>query len=111
MNLERYELYRSTVQAIPTLDGEDANSLAWRAWLGDWSSRQELIERHLWLVVELAERLRAGKNEAQARLVAEGNRVLVRAAEVYRPWRDGDFAGYARNLLTAEMAEEALPAA
>lgn len=111
MNLERFELYRSTVQGIPTLDGAGANSLAWRAWLGDWGSRQELIERHLWLVVELAGRLRAGDTRAQALLVAEGNRVLVRAAEVYRPWHDGDFTGYARDMLSAEMEEDTLPAA
>ncbi len=111
MNLERFELYRSAVKGIPTLDAEGANSLAWRAWLGDSGSRQELIERHLWIVVELAERLRAGNPDGQTRLIAEGNRVLVRAAEVFRPWLDGDFTEHARNLLFVEMNQEALPTA
>ena len=111
MNLERFELYRSAVQGIPTLDTEDAKTLAWRAWLGDSGSRQELIERHLWMVVELAERLRAGDCPGQARLVAEGNRVLVSAAEMFRPWLDGDFTEYTKRLLFVEVAQEALPTA
>ncbi len=111
MNAEKYDLYRSTIRSFPPLAAEDASSLAWRAWLGDRESRQELVERHLWMVIELAERLRAGDVQVQVQLIAEGNRVLVHAAGMFRPWLDGEFADYARNLLLSEIEKEALPMA
>jgi len=111
VNLDKYAVYRETVRSLPGLSARDARALAWKACLGDRESRQELIERHLWLVVEMAERLHAGDALGAALLVADGNRILVRAAETYRPWQDGDFTEYASELLVSEMGKEALPAA
>lgn len=110
MRPELIDAYLSSVREIPELAPEDAASLGWLSWSGDRAARQELIERHLWLVVEMAERLRPG-GSAQADLISEGNVALVRAAETYRPWEDGEFAGFAEDFLLREIGKEVLPAA
>ncbi|MEK7476773.1 MAG: sigma factor [Candidatus Coatesbacteria bacterium] len=110
MGPEPIDAYLSSVREIPELAPDDARSLGWLSWSGDWAARQELIERHLWLVVEMAERLRPG-GSAQADLIVDGNVALVRAAEVYRPWQDGEFGAYAEEYLLREIGKEVLPAA
>ena len=105
------QAYCKTVREIPELAPEDTWSLAWLSWSGDRAARQELIERHLWLVVELAERLRPGDLLRMPRLVVDGNRALIEAAERYRPWQDGDFSEYAREALLMHVGKEVLPAA
>jgi DNA-directed RNA polymerase sigma subunit (sigma70/sigma32) len=110
MRPELIDAYLGSVRDIPELAPEDARSLAWLSWSGDRAARQELIERHLWLVVEMAERLRPG-GAAQGDLIAEGNVALVRAAEAYRPWQDGEFGAYAEEFLLREIGKEVLPAA
>lgn len=108
----RLDLYQSTVYSRPALSPADATDLAWRAWFGDQEAALELIERHLWLVLELAQRLRPFERQAPARLVAVGNRALVDAAESYRPWGvDGGFADFASDRLMESMTREALPTA
>lgn len=107
----RFDSYLNTVREIPELAPDDARQLAWLAWSGDRAARQELIERHLWMVVELAERLHPGEPSAFATLLIDGNRALVLAAESYRPWHDGDFVSYATDQLLVDMGKEALPAA
>jgi DNA-directed RNA polymerase sigma subunit (sigma70/sigma32) len=107
---QEIDSYLGTVRDIPELAPEDARSLGWLSWSGDRAARQELIERHLWLVVEMAERIRPGAG-AQADLITEGNVALVRAAEVYRPWQDGEFGCYAEEFLLREIGKEVLPAA
>ncbi len=108
---ERFETYLNTVREIPELAPDDARQLAWLSWSGDRAARQELIEHHLWMVVELAERLHPGEPGAFATLLIEGNRALVQAAETFRPWHDGDFPAYAMERLLLDMGKEALPAA
>jgi len=111
MEINRFDTYLNTVREIPELAPDDAHQLAWLAWSGDRAARQELIERHLWMVVELAERLHPGEAAPFAALLMEGNRALVQAAESFRPWHDGDFVSYATEQLLVDMGKEALPAA
>src|SRR5689334_2583950 len=90
------EEYLATVRALPELAPGAARSLAWRSWSGDRAARQALIERHLWMVVEQAVRLSPADRDRQNALIGAGNRVLVEAAERYRPWTDIDFGPFAR---------------
>ena len=106
-----YAEYRSAVGRLPQLDAGAAQALAWRMWLGDQKAKKELIECHLWLVIELVERLRPWQAAMVPELMKAGNCALVRAAGAYRPWQDGDFAQFARNVLLSQMSEEALPMA
>ena len=108
---DRFDTYLNTVREIPELAPDDAHQLAWLSWSGDGAARQELIERHLWLVVEMAERLHPGKPSAFASLLVEGNCALVQAAETFRPWHDGEFSAYAAERMLLDMGKEALPAA
>ena len=108
---DRLAAYIKTVRDIPELAPEDARSLAFLSWSGDRAARQELIERHLWMVLEMAERLRPGDAGRLPRLVAEGNRVLVHAAERYCPVSDGPFDACAREALFLRMEKGVLPAA
>lgn len=107
----RFDQYLSTIREIPELAPDDARQLAWLSWSGDQAARQELIERHLWMVVEMAERLHPGEPAAFSSLLVEGNCALVQAAESYRPWHDGEFSAYATERMLVDMGKEALPAA
>jgi DNA-directed RNA polymerase sigma subunit (sigma70/sigma32) len=99
ISTDRYEEYRKTVGSFGRLSPRESSRLAWSAWLGDWTARQELIERSLWLVLDWADEAGVGSSSAQVDLVVEGNRSLARAAETYRPWADGDFTAFARGRL------------
>lgn len=106
-----YLKYRSAVGRLPHLDAKAARALAWRIWLGDDAAKQELVESHLWLVIEMVEQLRPWRAGATAALMGAGNCALVKAVGQYRPWQDGDFAAFARDVLLKDLAEEILPAA
>jgi len=107
ISTDRYDEYRKTVGSLGRLSTRETSRLAWAAWLGDWTARQELIERSLWLVLDWADEAYVGSSSARIRLVEEGNRSLARAAETYRPWADGDFTAFARGRLP-EPARPAL---
>ena len=111
MSHAQFESYLKTVRDIPELAPEDARELAWLAWSGDRAARQELIEHHLWLVVELAERLQPRTTNRFAHLLAAGNRALMQAAEAYHPWHHGEFQPYAEEQLFLGMGKEGLPEA
>lgn len=102
------EAYFGTVRDLPVLAPEEARSLAWKSWSGDRAARQALIERHLWLVVDLAVRLAPGGGGRLTALLASGNQVLIEASERYRPWADGEIAEYLRDALFAGARKEAL---
>jgi len=109
MRLTTYQEYRKTVMAIPQMAVGDARELAWLAWKGDKEAKRELIERHLWIVVEVAERLRPWQVQSFESLVGVGNRALMRAVECYCPWNGRELEEHVREYLLVEMMKEALP--
>jgi len=106
-----YEEFKKAVRAIPPLTSEDAWELAWLAWHGDRESRRELVERHLWMVVDAAERLRPWQAQAFEPILQLGNLTLLRAAETYCPWDKREFSEFAWDALLTAMTREALPTA
>ena len=106
-----FEEFKKTVRAIAPLAPEDARELAWLAWRGDRECHRELIERHLWMVVDAAERLRPWQAQAFEPILKVGNLALIRAAEMYCPWDKREFSEFAWDALLTEMAGEALPTA
>lgn len=106
-----FEEFKKAVRAIPPLAQEDARELAWLAWRGDRDSRRELVERHLWMVVDAAERLRPWQVQAFEPILRIGNLTLLRAAETYCPWDKREFSEFAWDALLTEMTREALPTA
>jgi DNA-directed RNA polymerase sigma subunit (sigma70/sigma32) len=99
ISTDRFEVYRDAVRSMSKLSPGESSKLAWSAWLGDSKARRELIEKHLWLALESAEGGCNGDFPGLVRLVEEGNRSLARAAEVFRPWVDGDFTAFAQGRL------------
>lgn len=106
-----YEQYRKAVLAIPRLPEADARELAWLAWRGDRAAKREMVERHLWMVIEVAERLRPWQAQSFEKLVGSGNRALVRAADAYCPWDRREFSEFAWEVLLLGLNREALPTA
>jgi DNA-directed RNA polymerase sigma subunit (sigma70/sigma32) len=111
LNPNAYEQYRKAVLAIPRLPRESARELAWLAWKGDRDARRELVERHLWMVVDAAERLRPWQAQAFESLISVGNVSLVRAAESYCPWDRREFEEFAWDSLLIGLSREAIPTA
>ena len=68
------------------------------------SYRQQLIERHLPQVRELAER-RRGRGLPRADLVQEACLALVAAANDYAPRRHGPFGPYARRHIEQHLGQ------
>jgi len=111
MKVNHYEEYRKAVMAIPRLPAADSRELAWLAWAGEKDARRELVERHLWMVVEAAERLRPWQAQSFDSLVSTGNRALVRAADIYCPWDRREFEEFAWDVLLLGLNREAIPTA
>jgi len=109
MRLTTYHEYRRAVLAIAPMAACDARELAWLSWKGDRDAKRELIERHLWMVVEAAERLRPWQVQSFESLVSVGNRSLMRAVECYQPWNGQELQEHIRGHLLVEMMKEALP--
>ncbi len=111
LRLTTYQQYRKAVMAVPPLAASDSRELAWLAWKGDKAAKREMVERHLWIVVEVAERLRPWQTQAFESLVGAGNLALVRAVDLYCPWDKREFTEYVWDILQMEMSKEALPTA
>jgi len=111
MRMTVYEEFKKAVMAIPHLDSEDARELAWLSWRGDRDARRELVERHLWMVVDAAERLRPWQAQSFDSIIQIGNLNLVSAAETYSPWDKREFSEFAWDALLTGMTREALPTA
>ena len=106
------ESYRRIVGGLEPLAPEESERLAGLAKAGAREARRELIERHLWIVVETARFFAAPFGLVQgSRLISAGNRALIRAATAYRPWCDGGFVEFAISEIMAAMREEFVAAA
>jgi len=102
---------QEAVARVPRVDGGSVRELSWRAYLGDLGARRALIEKHLYIVTNTAERLRPGTTEVPETWVRAGTLALVRAVESYRPWADGDFERFVVGEVLAAVSEEAAPVA
>lgn len=112
MLTDTLESYRLVVGSLDPLSPEESERLAWLAKGGAREAKRELIERHLWIVVESARHFAFPFDFVRSsKLIGAGNRALVWAATAYRPWCDGGFAEFAIGEIMAAMREESAAAA
>ena len=87
--------YLQAARGLAPLSPEAQRALAIRARRGDAAARDELVRRHLPLVVAFARKQRRGTIRLEE-LVQEGNLGLLRAVEKYDPYAGTRFSTYAR---------------
>jgi RNA polymerase primary sigma factor len=92
--LEGLAPYLREIRGGTPVTREEERELALRARRGDTSARDELVRRHLGLVVSVARRQRRGSLRLEE-LVQEGNLGLLRAIEKFDPDAGTRFATYA----------------
>lgn len=95
-------LYLREARAEPVLTEDEALELGWLARFGDATAREQLVRGHLRLVVHIALEYR-GHGLPLADLVNEGNLGLMRAAELFDPFRGQRFANYAGTWIRQRM--------
>lgn len=86
--------YLTAIRAGEPLGREEERDLARRARRGDARARDELVKRHLGLVVMVARKVKRGSLRLEE-LVQEGNLGLLRAVEKYDPESGNRFSTYA----------------
>ena len=92
--LEGLAPYLREIRGGTPVTREEERELALRARRGDTAARDELVRRHLGLVVSVARRQRRGSLRLEE-LVQEGNLGLLRAIEKFDPDAGTRFATYA----------------
>lgn len=91
---DNVQRYLSEVGHFPLMTPEEERATATRARRGDFSARQEMIERNLRLVVSIAKRY-ANRGLPLLDLIEEGNLGLMHALEKFEPERGFRFSTYA----------------
>lgn len=93
--LSRNPLFSFLDRQGPLLTAEQEQLLARRAQGGCWRSRNELVERNLRLVVDLARRTRPRDEHDLLDRIQAGTTGLIRAAEKFDPSKGFRFSTYA----------------
>jgi RNA polymerase nonessential primary-like sigma factor len=91
---DNVQRYLTDVGSFPLMTAEEERATATRMRAGDFSARQEMIERNLRLVVSIAKRY-ANRGLPLLDLIEEGNLGLMHALEKYEPERGFRFSTYA----------------
>ena len=88
------QIYLNEIGANPLLTADEERALTRRVRTGDFAARQEMIERNLRLVVNIAKHY-ANRGLTLLDLVEEGNLGLIHALEKFDPERGFRFSTYA----------------
>ena len=88
------QTYLREIRRAPLLSPEEEYATAVRARSGDFSARQEMIERNLRLVVSIAKNY-LGRGLPMTDLIEEGNLGLMHAIGKFEPERGFRFSTYA----------------
>jgi RNA polymerase nonessential primary-like sigma factor len=88
------QTYLREIRRAPLFTGEQEYDTAVRARAGDFSARQQMIERNLRLVVSIAKHY-LGRGMAMSDLIEEGNLGLMHATAKFEPERGFRFSTYA----------------
>jgi RNA polymerase sigma-32 factor len=90
------------VRRIPRIDDDEAADLARRFQDGDARAGEQLVAAHLYVVLQVAARLRV-RGDSAFDLVQEGNAGLLDALHRYEPDRGVPFSAYSRYWARARM--------
>jgi RNA polymerase nonessential primary-like sigma factor len=91
---DNVQRYLAEIGAHPLMTADEEREVATRARSGDFSARQQMIERNLRLVVSIAKRY-VHRGLPLLDLVEEGNLGLIHALEKFEPERGFRFSTYA----------------
>lgn len=90
------------VRSIPRITDDDASDLARRFREGDANAGEQLVAAHLYVVLQVAMRLRVRADSAFD-LIQEGNAGLLDALHRFEPDRGVPFSAYSRYWARARM--------
>jgi len=99
-------LYAREVRRLAPPPPREVRRLFARLHHGDLHALDEVVLRHLGLVVDAVESRRVSGKQFP-RLIEAGNLALVRAVLRFRPGRDGEFAAYAMVCVRRVLARRA----
>lgn len=88
------DLYMKEINSIPLLTAEQEHQLAQRVRAGDQEARRLMIMSNLRLVVSIAKKY-IGRGVALLDLIEEGNLGLIRAVDKFDPQKGNRFSTYA----------------
>ncbi|MGN0739805.1 MAG: RNA polymerase sigma factor RpoD/SigA [Treponema sp.] len=86
-------IYRKEIEKISLLSAEEEKTLAAKAYSGDKTAQDKLVEANLRLVIKIAGQYKGYMDFED--LVAEGNIGLITAAKKFDPARENKFCTYA----------------